>query len=703
MLAIALTCGGAGQAAAQPEAFSPAAREAGAGAPPGPGTEPAPERPGQQTRAELGRPRSVTNPESPINPVPLPPGAAPSKTPTLATPPTPPGEPYQPEMQPGYGYGANATLPGGAMMMNETMGMGMGPGGVNATEEALVAAVEGLLERINATLIGTTHNDTTDPSATMMLDTDPAAAGGALVGPGGGDVDAGSDALAVGGGPNPGPDPAGGASGAAQQVPGLRLSREEADALLRSALGTINQTVGLQDLSSTRLLPLLLAPYTNATDVLAANASLASILAALNQTLDSLQATYLQGPGGDPGGPGVGSGSGSALPGDGSAGSGFDDPFGAPAPAGGAPGGGAGKAPRLLADPRPSAALAPITTVLPDFGAANPVPVQNTPPPLPPGAKSAQPPPAPKANPPAPKPAAVPAPAPAPSPVPASGSLTFQLPSAEAVASHAQRLAAPAAPRSAAANTTTTTPARTAAPAAPLRAPAAPPPLPSAAAAAAATSGAAAAQRPANASAVSQAKGSESTGPAPATALTARVAPPAAGPASLSTAAGTGVAAGAAAAQPRSATGAARANTTPAARAKNSTKAAQPDDSADPSTVAKDAPPLDARLSKCTDVAPGTRHTCAQQREWGKCDAEVMVKYAYCARTCGRAPCPTCDDKAPTKEYDCKQQAKFGKCGEEWMAKGGYCARSCGRMPCPPLASAHSNTTENGTAAASTA
>ncbi|GLC65545.1 hypothetical protein PLESTF_000311100 [Pleodorina starrii] len=29
-------------------------------------------------------------------------------------------------------------------------------------------------------------------------------------------------------------------------------------------------------------------------------------------------------------------------------------------------------------------------------------------------------------------------------------------------------------------------------------------------------------------------------------------------------------------------------------------------------------------------------------------------------------------------------QAAFGKCNEEWMTQGAFCARSCGRAPCPP-------------------
>ncbi|KXZ47750.1 hypothetical protein GPECTOR_33g632 [Gonium pectorale] len=103
-----------------------------------------------------------------------------------------------------------------------------------------------------------------------------------------------------------------------------------------------------------------------------------------------------------------------------------------------------------------------------------------------------------------------------------------------------------------------------------------------------------------------------------------------------------------------------------------------------PTMVAPDAPSLEVRMNTCTDVAPGTRHTCEQQRLFGKCDAEYMTRYNYCAKTCGRAPCKACDDVQPTSEYNCTQQAEFGKCGESWMIEGGYCARTCNRLPCPP-------------------
>ena len=45
-----------------------------------------------------------------------------------------------------------------------------------------------------------------------------------------------------------------------------------------------------------------------------------------------------------------------------------------------------------------------------------------------------------------------------------------------------------------------------------------------------------------------------------------------------------------------------------------------------PTFVDPSAPSLAVRLATCTDVAPGSRHTCAEQKGFGKCDAEYMVK-----------------------------------------------------------------------------
>jgi hypothetical protein len=42
----------------------------------------------------------------------------------------------------------------------------------------------------------------------------------------------------------------------------------------------------------------------------------------------------------------------------------------------------------------------------------------------------------------------------------------------------------------------------------------------------------------------------------------------------------------------------------------------------------------------CTDNAPDRRFTCAQQRQFGKCQALWMLQGGWCARTCGRCQLP---------------------------------------------------------------
>ncbi|KAL6745891.1 hypothetical protein V8C86DRAFT_1634827 [Haematococcus lacustris] len=58
-----------------------------------------------------------------------------------------------------------------------------------------------------------------------------------------------------------------------------------------------------------------------------------------------------------------------------------------------------------------------------------------------------------------------------------------------------------------------------------------------------------------------------------------------------------------------------------------------------PTRVDPSAPPLSVRLTTCTDVPPGKRHTCEEQKAFGKCTSEFVLRYAYCARTCGLPPC----------------------------------------------------------------
>jgi uncharacterized surface protein with fasciclin (FAS1) repeats len=94
----------------------------------------------------------------------------------------------------------------------------------------------------------------------------------------------------------------------------------------------------------------------------------------------------------------------------------------------------------------------------------------------------------------------------------------------------------------------------------------------------------------------------------------------------------------------------------------------------------------------CTDFAPDKIYTCADQKSFGKCDADFMIDGNFCARTCGRPPCPAvegvpreCTDIPPGPDFTCAQQKEFGKCGEDFMVESNYCAKTCGRAPCPPV------------------
>ncbi|KAL6750321.1 hypothetical protein V8C86DRAFT_2815852, partial [Haematococcus lacustris] len=46
------------------------------------------------------------------------------------------------------------------------------------------------------------------------------------------------------------------------------------------------------------------------------------------------------------------------------------------------------------------------------------------------------------------------------------------------------------------------------------------------------------------------------------------------------------------------------------------------------------------------------------------------------------AQCSECSDVAPDSAYTCAQQVSFNKCDEPFMAS--FCAKSCGRCTCPP-------------------
>jgi len=76
---------------------------------------------------------------------------------------------------------------------------------------------------------------------------------------------------------------------------------------------------------------------------------------------------------------------------------------------------------------------------------------------------------------------------------------------------------------------------------------------------------------------------------------------------------------------------------------------------------------------QCKDKEP-EEYTCAQQKQFGKCDAEWMLENDYCARTCGRC----CSDLRPSGLFSasCAVRKDRGECKE--LVANGDCLATCG-------------------------
>eukprot|EP00890_Picochlorum_soloecismus_P000129 jgi/Picsp_1/1116/NSC_04598-R1_fasciclin-like protein len=76
---------------------------------------------------------------------------------------------------------------------------------------------------------------------------------------------------------------------------------------------------------------------------------------------------------------------------------------------------------------------------------------------------------------------------------------------------------------------------------------------------------------------------------------------------------------------------------------------------------------------ECEDKEP-EEYTCAQQKQFGKCDAEWMLKSDYCARTCGRC----CSDLRPSGLFSasCDVRKDRGEC--KALVANGECLATCG-------------------------
>eukprot|EP00775_Hariotina_reticulata_P006826 gene6826-7043_t len=94
----------------------------------------------------------------------------------------------------------------------------------------------------------------------------------------------------------------------------------------------------------------------------------------------------------------------------------------------------------------------------------------------------------------------------------------------------------------------------------------------------------------------------------------------------------------------------------------------------------------------CNDVAPDDRYSCEDQKKFGACDARWLIRSNYCGLTCSRCvgggrvvtaggrtyyanPAQkgdTCNDVPPDVRHTCKNQRDFGKCSDIFMRNGRF-------------------------------
>ena len=84
-----------------------------------------------------------------------------------------------------------------------------------------------------------------------------------------------------------------------------------------------------------------------------------------------------------------------------------------------------------------------------------------------------------------------------------------------------------------------------------------------------------------------------------------------------------------------------------------------------------------ARIIKCSDIAPGAKYTCSQQKGWGKCEAKFMYQDAYCLKTCNRCGDECVDVMPPQMQGNgvCDPT----QCNSKEYLSGPYCLKSCRR------------------------
>lgn len=93
--------------------------------------------------------------------------------------------------------------------------------------------------------------------------------------------------------------------------------------------------------------------------------------------------------------------------------------------------------------------------------------------------------------------------------------------------------------------------------------------------------------------------------------------------------------------------------------------------------------PAAGNLTACSDVAPDSQFTCAEQKDFGKCDQPFMIRGAYCLQTCGRCGGGCTDNPPPESKFSCDQQEGYGQCTAEFMWSGPWWVkRRCGGCCC---------------------
>ncbi|EFN58827.1 hypothetical protein CHLNCDRAFT_140661 [Chlorella variabilis] len=83
--------------------------------------------------------------------------------------------------------------------------------------------------------------------------------------------------------------------------------------------------------------------------------------------------------------------------------------------------------------------------------------------------------------------------------------------------------------------------------------------------------------------------------------------------------------------------------------------------------------PQQHRSTGCTDIAPDTEFTCAEQAGFGKCDADFIFLGAYCLKSCNRCG-DGCFDTAPSGASCVASQ-----CNSTEVTASPYCLKTCGR------------------------